>query len=79
MNKTETNFLGIHVHGSPAFVTAVSVVLSMALLVNVIWIYRDAKRREKSPWMAVLFLAAAGWPISNVWWCWLRPRPLDAR
>lgn len=40
---------------------------------SVIWIMRDAGQRCKSGCLALLFLFAATWPVSILWWLWLRP------
>ena len=37
------------------------------------WAFADAKARGKNPWLVVLFVMTAGWPISIWWWQWLRP------
>ena len=76
LNDNEANFLGIHFHGSPVFVTVFSVIFSAAFIANAIWIFRDAKRRGKNPWISIIFLSC-GWPFSNAWWLWLRPQLPD--
>jgi hypothetical protein len=38
-----------------------------------IWVARDAGRRGKSGFFACLFAIMAGWPLSLLWWLWLRP------
>ncbi len=63
------DFLGIRFYGPPAFVATASVILAVAFIANAIWIFRDAKEREKNPWIAVIFLAGSGWPLSNVFGC----------
>ena len=39
---------------------------------------KDATRRGKDPFLAVLFIHFACWPLSYAWWRWLRP-PLQQR
>lgn len=43
------------------------------------WIHRDAERRGKSGVGAFFFAVLAGWPLSLLWWRWLRPPLLEAR
>jgi hypothetical protein len=62
----------IHITGCPSFVYTALVVLWILFIGNAIWIYRDAKRHQKNPWIAIVFLGC-GWPFSNIWWLWLRP------
>ena len=40
---------------------------------SVFWIMRDAEQRGKSGCLALLFLVVASWPVSILWWLWLRP------
>jgi hypothetical protein len=72
MNHDEINFFGIHFSGPPSFVNTVFTLLLILFIGNAIGIYRDAKRRQKNPWIAIIFLSC-GWPFSNIWWLWLRP------
>jgi hypothetical protein len=37
------------------------------------WVYEDAKKRDKNGILAFLFIVTAGWPLSILWWLWLRP------
>ena len=36
-------------------------------------LYRDAESRGKSGIVAILFILICGWPLSFIWWYWLRP------
>jgi hypothetical protein len=42
-------------------------------IASVIWIFRDAKLRGKNGLVALIFILVTGWPISFLWWFWLRP------
>jgi len=42
---------------------------------SMIWVARDAGKRGKSGFWACLFALMAGWPLSLLWWMWLRPAP----
>jgi hypothetical protein len=41
-----------------------------------VWLYRDATKRKKNGILAILFILFTGWPISFIYWLWLRP-PVD--
>jgi len=63
--------LGGHlpVSGPPFFVF-----LFVALFIwSLVWVAKDAKRRGKNAFWAVVFALSAAWPISLLWWLWLRP------
>lgn len=40
---------------------------------SIIWIVSDASRRGKNGFLAFIFLFMASWPISLLFWLWLRP------
>ncbi len=40
---------------------------------SLVWICRDANRRGKSGFWAFVFALAACYPLSLIWWLWLRP------
>jgi hypothetical protein len=73
MNHDDNNFLGIHFSGEPTFVLTIWAFLLITFIANAIWIFCDAKRRQKNPLIAIIFLCC-GWPLSNIWWLWLRPQ-----
>ncbi|HEY3897630.1 MAG TPA: hypothetical protein VGM54_03405 [Chthoniobacter sp.] len=50
----------------------VLVVMGLAIW-SIVWICSDAARRGKNGFLAFVFLFAASWPISLLWWLWLRP------
>ena len=57
-------------------------ILALPLIVGVIyfsiaslvWLYRDAEERGKEGWTALTLVLLTGWPISFLWWFWLRPK-----
>jgi len=55
--------------GPPAFL----LLLFVLVIVSSIWVSRDAQRRGRSPFLAVVFILLAWWPFSLLWWRWLRP------
>jgi len=49
--------------------------LFLVFMGSLIWLARDAGRRGKSGFWACVFAVMAGWPVSLLWWLWLRPLP----
>ena len=43
-------------------------------IASFVWLYRDAEERGKKGWTAILLILLTGWPISFLWWFWLRPK-----
>ena len=39
---------------------------------SLVWVFRDARRRGHQPWMAVMFVMVAAWPLSLSVWILLR-------
>jgi hypothetical protein len=59
----------------PAILVLPTVILIIALSIwSFIWLYLDAKRRNKSGILAITFILITGWPFSFLWWFWLRPQ-----
>jgi hypothetical protein len=70
--------LSIEFHGfrfSEPAILVVPVLLAIIYfsITSLIWVYQDAELREKTGWNAVLFVLLTGWPLSFLWWFWLRP------
>jgi hypothetical protein len=42
-------------------------------IASLFWISKDAELRGKSSVTAVMFAIFAAWPVSLLWWLWLRP------
>ncbi len=40
-----------------------------------VWVYRDAEKRGKPPWLVTLLVLLLSWPLSLALWVLLRPRP----
>jgi hypothetical protein len=79
-SQYSTNFLGIEVHSSSELgFTIVIGILFVIYLATAIWCVRDARRRGKSRLVAFLFITAAGWPLSALFWLWLRPETNEER
>lgn len=74
-NRFGIDIGGFHLkpEGPQALQIAEVIVVLVAFLWSVIWILRDSEQRGKSGILAMIFLLAAGWPLSILWWLWLRP------
>ncbi|NJK92758.1 MAG: hypothetical protein HC904_13605 [Blastochloris sp.] len=46
-------------------------------MASLVWVWDDAKQRNKNAFLAFLFVCLAGWPLSLIWWLWLRPARMD--
>ena len=69
----DLNGMKIDVPGPWWFRLTVAIVVVILALYSFIWITEDAQKRVKSGCLAFLFIFAAGWPFSLLWWLWLRP------
>ena len=69
------DFSGLEIKGPVWFVLPAFLVSFGFFIWSLMWIFGDAERRGKSGWLSVLFLLAAFWPWSLLWWLWLRPPP----
>jgi len=64
----------------PVIIVLPAIIALLAVSIwSFIWLYMDAKKRGKSGILAVLFVIVTGWPLSFVWWFWLRPQTADAK
>lgn len=43
-------------------------------IASFVWLYQDAEERGKKGLTAILLVLLTGWPISFLWWFWLRPK-----
>ena len=64
---------GFHIDGPVIFVLPATLALVFILIASIIWTYKDAKKRDKNGFIALLFIFLTGWPASFIWWFWLRP------
>jgi len=64
---------GLEASAPPFFILLALV----GFIASVIWVARDAAKRGKSGLLAGLFAVVAMWPLSLVWWLWLRPPSPD--
>jgi len=71
--------LSIEFHGfrfsEPAiFIVPLIVGIIYFSIASFVWLYRDAEERGKKGRTAILLVLLTGWPISFLWWFWLRPK-----
>lgn len=69
----EINGMRIFIPGPWQVKLVVSIIFLVLALYSFIWITEDAQKRGKSGCLAFLFVIAASWPLSLLWWLWLRP------
>ena len=50
------------------------IALGVLYLVSLIWVFRDARRHGPHPWMAVMFVMVAFWPLSLSAWIMIRSK-----
>ena len=64
---------GFHIEGSFLFVASTLLSCIVIFLATLVWAWQDAQRRGKNGFVVVLFLLLTGWPLSFIWWFFLRP------
>jgi uncharacterized membrane protein len=65
---------GIKAEGPSILIIPLLVALAVFFVLSLIWIYKDSRKRNKSGFIALLFILLTGWPLSFLWWLWIRPR-----
>jgi hypothetical protein len=40
---------------------------------SLVWVWIDAGQRQKNALVVLAFILLTGWPLSFIWWFWLRP------
>jgi hypothetical protein len=63
----------IHMSGNPYVMYPVLIALLILYIRSLIWVTKDARRRGKSPILAIIFVSMCSWPISLMWWTWFYP------
>lgn len=61
------------ISGPAIFVLVMAVAVLVAVVASLVWLYRDAAKRGKHGFVAILFVLLTGYPASFIWWFWLRP------
>jgi len=59
--------------GPPWLQNTESLIIMGLFVWSLVWICRDAHRRGKSWGWAFIYALAACYPLSLIWWLWLRP------
>jgi len=59
--------------GPPWLQNTEALILIGLFIWSLSWIYDDARRRGRSGFLALVFAFAACYPLSLIWWLWLRP------
>jgi hypothetical protein len=73
-HKLNLNGLEVTVDGPPWLQGVLGLVTLGLYIWSLFWIARDAHKRGKDSSTAVFFAILAVWPLSMLWWLWLRPR-----
>ena len=63
------------VKGPAIFVVPTAITIIGLSIWSFIWLFRDARKRQKNGFLAIVFILMTGWPLSFIWWMWLRPDP----
>lgn len=79
MRETILTPLTIEFHGLKLVEPAILLVPMMVSVIyfsitSFVWLYQDAEQRGKKGYIALILILLTGWPISFLWWFWLRPR-----
>lgn len=64
---------GFKLEGPAILVVALLLAIIAVCVGSLVWVSRDARKRNKNVFAALLFILLAGWPLSFAWWLWLRP------
>jgi hypothetical protein len=63
----------IHISGNQYVMYPVLIALIFLYIRSLIWVTKDARKRGKSPILAIIFVSICSWPISLLWWTWFYP------
>jgi hypothetical protein len=72
-------FHDFKVEGPALLVISATIAFVILSTWSLVWVCNDARRRNKPPLVALIFILAAGWPFSFIWWFWLRPAKLISK
>ena len=64
---------GFMVEGPVIFVIPCLIAILVGVVVSFVWVCQDARKRGKNRVLTLAFILLAGWPVSILWWLWLRP------
>jgi len=74
MTPLSIEFHGIRFSEPAIMVVPLIVGIIYFSISSFVWLYRDSEQRGKKGWTAILLVLLTGWPISFLWWFWLRPK-----
>jgi hypothetical protein len=59
--------------GPAIIIMPIFILILYRAFMSFVWLYKDARKRRKSGIIAIVFILLTGWPLSFIWWYWLRP------
>jgi hypothetical protein len=63
----------LKIEGPAIIVLPAVIAIVFCSITSLLWVYKDAVKRNKNGLIALLFIILTGWPVSFLWWFWLRP------
>ena len=73
LSPASFDLAGLKLEGPVILVIPALAAILFAAIASLVWLYRDAQKRNKYGLVAILFVLLTGWPVSFIWWFWLRP------
>ena len=73
VSPVKIDWPGFKLEGPACMAIPALVAILFVFLGLFVWLYQDARKRNKNEIVTILFIVLAGWPLSLVWWFWLRP------
>ena len=67
-------FLGIRFSEPAILAVPLIVAIIYFSIASFVWLYQDSEKRGKKGWTSLILVLLTGWPISFLWWFWLRPQ-----
>lgn len=64
---------GFGINGPALIVMPAIISIFFLFFASLVWVWSDARKRNKSGFIALVFILLTGWPASFIWWFWLRP------
>lgn len=79
LSRASVDLSGYRLEG-PAILVLSGLIIGVGMAIaTLVWLYRDARCRGKSGFLAIAFILLTGWPLSFIWWFWLRPKAIVKR
>jgi hypothetical protein len=64
---------GLNLEGPAVLVLPGIIAILLLSIWSFIWLFYDARKRSNNGLVAIVFVIITGWPLSLLWWFWLRP------